>query len=91
MQLSASLSGRLAGAAVACAALLTAVAAPAPAGAARAPRCATSGLVVWLDTQGDGAAGSIYYKLELTNLSRHTCTLLGYPGVSAGVQPDDEP
>ena len=48
------------------------------------PRCATSELVVWLDTRGGGAAaGSAYYKLELANLSGHTCTLRGYPGVSA--------
>jgi hypothetical protein len=39
--------------------------------------------VVWLDTEGNGAAGSVYYTLELTNLSRHACTLRGYPGVSA--------
>jgi hypothetical protein len=45
--------------------------------------CATSRLVIWLDTDGDGAAGSIYYKLELTNASSATCTLTGYPGVSA--------
>jgi hypothetical protein len=31
----------------------------------------------------NGAAGSFYYNLELTNLSGHACTLLGYPGVSA--------
>ena len=47
------------------------------------PRCATSGLVVWLDTQGSGAAGSIYYRLKLTNLSGHACTLIGYPRVAA--------
>jgi Domain of unknown function (DUF4232) len=47
------------------------------------PRCSTAGLVVWLDTRGSGAAGSIYYTLELTNLSGHACTLYGYPGVSA--------
>jgi Protein of unknown function (DUF4232) len=51
--------------------------------AASTPKCATSGLVVWLDTQGNGAAGSDFYTLELTNLSGHTCTLGGYPGVSA--------
>jgi hypothetical protein len=54
-----------------------------PAKAASVPRCATSSLVVWLDTQGNGALGSVYYKLELTNLSGHPCTLHGYPGVSA--------
>jgi hypothetical protein len=48
-----------------------------------APRCASSGLVVWLDTQGSGTAGSFYYRLELTNLSGHACRLSGYPGVSA--------
>jgi hypothetical protein len=50
---------------------------------ASAPACATSGLVVWLNTNGNGAAGSIYYTLEFTNLSGHSCTLSGYPGVSA--------
>ena len=79
-----------AAAALACAATLAPVAAlvgpasaAAPARAATTPRCATSGLVVWLDTEGNGTAGSIYYTLELTNLSGHTCTLFGYPGVSA--------
>jgi len=44
--------------------------------------CATRDLVVWLDTNGDAAAGSVYYELELTNLSRQSCVLRGYPGVS---------
>jgi hypothetical protein len=48
------------------------------------PSCSTSSLVVWLnDLPGGGTAGSVYYKLEFTNLSAHTCTLTGYPGVSA--------
>ncbi|MFI4985009.1 MAG: DUF4232 domain-containing protein [Solirubrobacterales bacterium] len=50
---------------------------------AAAPRCATSGLVIWLNTAGSGAAGSIYYDLYLTNLSGRSCTLRGYPRVSA--------
>ncbi len=76
-------------AALACAAALTpvaalaATAAPAAPAAASTPRCATSGLVIWMDTQGSGAAGSIYYTLEFTNLSGHACTLRGYPGISA--------
>lgn len=45
--------------------------------------CKTSGLVVWLNTEGNGAAGSVFYKLQLTNLSGHSCVLHGYPGVSA--------
>jgi hypothetical protein len=51
--------------------------------AAGVPSCQTAGLVVWLDTNGNGTAGSIYYNLEFTNLSGHACTLRGYPGVSA--------
>ena len=73
--------------ALACAAALipaSALAAPGAAGAGRAatPACATSGLDIWLNTQGSGAAGTIYYNLEFTNLSGSTCTLFGYPGVS---------
>jgi hypothetical protein len=64
------------------------LAAVAPRGASTAdsanfPKCATRALVVWLDTRAGGAAGSIYYKLEFTNLSEHRCTLRGFPGVSA--------
>jgi hypothetical protein len=47
------------------------------------PKCTTTGLVVWLNTNGDGAAGTIFFELQLTNLSGHTCTLRGFPGVSA--------
>jgi Protein of unknown function (DUF4232) len=39
--------------------------------------------VVWLNAEGSGTAGSFYYKLEFANLSGRTCTLGGYPGVSA--------
>jgi len=44
--------------------------------------CTTSDVVVWLNTSGSGAAGSAYYNLNFTNLSSHSCTLEGYPGVS---------
>lgn len=50
---------------------------------ASSPSCATRGLVVWLDTQGSGAAGSSFYRVELTNLSGRACTLSGYPRVLA--------
>jgi hypothetical protein len=53
------------------------------ASATTAPRCTTSELVVWLNTRGSGTAGSTYYDLEFTNLSAHTCSIVGYPGVSA--------
>jgi uncharacterized protein DUF4232 len=83
---------RLAGLATAllAAALLTALAVttatspPALAATATgAPKCSTSRLVVWLDTQGSGAAGSVFYRVELTNLSGHTCAIVGYPRVAA--------
>jgi hypothetical protein len=51
--------------------------------AASAAPCSTSQLVVWLDTVGNGAAGSVSYDLEFTNLWSHSCSLFGYPGVSA--------
>jgi len=80
----------LAAAAVAGAAALApaaALASPAPqAGTAPAatttPPCATSGLDVWLNTQGSGASGKTFYFLEFTNLSGRSCHLFGYPGVS---------
>jgi hypothetical protein len=50
---------------------------------AMAPRCKTAGLVMWLNPEGSGTAGSFYYKLEFVNLSGRTCALAGYPGVSA--------
>jgi hypothetical protein len=50
--------------------------------AAAPPLCPAARLVVWLDTQGDHAAGSAYYELRFTNLGP-ACTLRGYPGVSA--------
>jgi hypothetical protein len=52
--------------------------------AASAPGCTAFGLGVWVAIdQGSGAAGTIYYPLEFTNLSGHTCSLFGFPGVSA--------
>jgi hypothetical protein len=68
---------------VALAGVLATAALAHPARPATAPACATSGLVVWLDTNANGAAGSSFYELHLTNLSGHSCTLQGYPGVSA--------
>ena len=77
------LSGTAAIAALAAVAFLTLqAAATGAAGAAATPKCATSGLVVWLDTRGNGTAGSVYYELKFTNLGSHSCHLLGYPGVS---------
>jgi Protein of unknown function (DUF4232) len=87
MHLPASSPRRLIGAAaIACAAALLPAAALAATSspAASTPRCATAGLVVWLNVPpGHDYAGGAYYDLEFTNLSGHACTLRGYPGVSA--------
>jgi hypothetical protein len=57
-------------------------------GSARAgaavPACIAGDLGAWVAvTQGNGAAGSIFYPLQFTNLSAHACTMYGFPGVSA--------
>lgn len=74
--------------AVAAGALL-ALAAPASAGtgpragASVAP-CSSSNLVVWLPNGlGSGAAGSVFYKLRITNGGSAACTLSGFPQVRA--------
>ncbi len=38
---------------------------------------------MWLGLPGDGDAGSTFYQLELSNTSGRTCTVYGFPGVSA--------
>jgi Protein of unknown function (DUF4232) len=48
-----------------------------------APPCQSSGIDDWLDTNGGGAAGTIFYHVEFTNLSGHACTLQGFPFVFA--------
>jgi hypothetical protein len=55
-----------------------------PALAAGTSACKTSALVIWSNNgAGGGTAGSVYYKIRFTNLSGHSCTLAGYPRVSA--------
>jgi Protein of unknown function (DUF4232) len=88
MNLRASAAARriVAAAAVTCAAALAPAAALASpgthTGTAVTPACATSGLDVWLDTQGSGVHTVTDYFLNFTNLSGRRCTLHGYPGVS---------
>lgn len=62
-----------------------AVASPAASTAAAGPpQCQTSGLVIWSNNgAGGGSAGSVFYKIRLTNLSGHPCTLKGFPQVAA--------
>jgi hypothetical protein len=85
-------------AAVAAAGLIAAVAASSPGAASGAalasdtarlssapvPACQASRLGVWIAlAQSNGAAGTIYYPLNFTNVSGRTCSLHGFPGVSA--------
>jgi uncharacterized protein DUF4232 len=52
--------------------------------AAAVPACTAADLGAWVAvTQGNGAAGSVFYPLQFTNLSRHACAMRGFPGVSA--------
>jgi hypothetical protein len=69
-------------AAVLCA-LIVPLALAASASRAALPNCATSGLVIWLNAEDSGAAGNFYFRLELANQSGRSCTLAGYPGLSA--------
>jgi uncharacterized protein DUF4232 len=56
---------------------------PSKASASAAP-CTAAGLVIWVpDGLGNGAAGSIYYKLQFTNLSGRACTMSGFPTITA--------
>ena len=64
-------------------ALASIVAASGHAASTAVPACATQSLVTWLDTRGNGAAGSVFHRLRFTNLSGRSCTLRGYPGISA--------
>ena len=85
-------------AAVAAAGLIAAFAASSPGAASGAalasdtarlssapvPACQASRLGVWIAlAQSNGAAGTIYYPLNFTNVSGRTCSLHGFPGVSA--------
>jgi Protein of unknown function (DUF4232) len=94
MNLTSHLTRRVGAAAVAaCAAIaIPAVALAAPGGSAASaadtartavPGCSVADLTVWAGVPADGSAGAFHYQLELSNVSRHSCTLFGYPGVSA--------
>jgi hypothetical protein len=73
----------LAAAALLVAAALASTSAAAPVPATAKP-CAASTTVVWAAPEpGGGAAGSVFYRIEFTNLSTATCTLSGYAKVNA--------
>jgi hypothetical protein len=46
--------------------------------------CSGAELAVWVAAnQEQGSGGRLFMPLEFTNISKQTCTLFGYPGVSA--------
>ncbi|MEU9304849.1 DUF4232 domain-containing protein [Streptomyces sp. NPDC048269] len=47
----------------------------------RTPTCHVADLHLAIG-EPDGAAGSLYYPIQFTNTSTHTCALRGFPGVS---------
>jgi Protein of unknown function (DUF4232) len=51
--------------------------------AASPPPCGSIGTIAWLNTNSNAAAGSVFFKLQFTNLSGRRCSLRGFPGVSA--------
>jgi hypothetical protein len=77
-----------AAAAVAAGTIATAACAASSSPAARAapviPACTGTTIGAWIAvSQGSEASGTAYYPLEFTNTGGHTCSLSGYPVVSA--------
>ncbi|HUZ52186.1 MAG TPA: DUF4232 domain-containing protein [Streptosporangiaceae bacterium] len=93
MNLTARLSRRLAaGVGLASAAILLPTAALASSAVAGSPAhpahpaiagCVAANTRVWYGLPADHATGHTYYEFQISNIGRSTCTLYGYPGVSA--------
>lgn len=80
----ASAAGLIAATALTAGSPGSALAADTARASAAVPACTARQLGVWVAiSQGNGAAGSVYYPLQFTNLSGHTCAMRGFPGVSA--------
>jgi hypothetical protein len=45
--------------------------------------CANGQVLSWLSTGANGFAGGMSYQLQFTNVSAQSCSLSGFPGVSA--------
>jgi hypothetical protein len=73
----------LGGVAAATVPAVTASASTASPKAPAAARCTAAQIRAWLGIPGDASAGHVAYQLQLSNISRSTCTLYGFPGVSA--------
>lgn len=57
---------------------------------AMVPMCRAANTEVWMALESNGAAGTVYYYLEISNIGHQACTLFGYPGVSAVNQRGNE-
>jgi len=69
---------------VATATSATSTAAPATTTTAASPSCSAADTQIWLGVgEGGGFAGGYGLPLEFSNIGGRTCTLHGYPGVSA--------
>jgi hypothetical protein len=53
-----------------------------PASPAAAPRCLTRQLAVWYGEPSNAYTGHFPYEIQFSNISKSTCTLFGFPGVS---------
>jgi hypothetical protein len=83
-RIAAAAAAAVAGLAISTAAYAATSSGTASTAGASIPKCTAFDLGAWVAVdQGNGAAGTIYYPLEFTNLSGHTCSLFGFPGVSA--------
>lgn len=83
-RIAAAAAAAVAGLAISTAAYAATSSGTASPAAASIPTCTAFDLGAWVAVgYGNGAAGTIYYPLEFTNLSGHACSLFGFPGVSA--------
>jgi len=51
--------------------------------AARIASCSTSDLAISVNGANGGTAGSYYFHIDFKNITRRTCRIAGFPGVSA--------
>jgi hypothetical protein len=47
------------------------------------PRCKAHQTEIWMGIPGSGAAGTIFYPLQFTNISKHACKIWGFSRVTA--------
>jgi Protein of unknown function (DUF4232) len=83
-RIAAAAAAAVAGLAISTAAYAATTSGTASTAAASIPKCTAFDLGAWVAVgHGNGAAGTIYYPLQFTNLSGHACAVRGFPGVSA--------